>query len=39
LGLNSSLGQIFRRPAGADLTVLVTAVSAALILYAAIGAH
>jgi uncharacterized membrane protein YecN with MAPEG domain len=38
-GLNSSLGQTFERQAGAGLTVLVTAVSAALILYAAIGAH
>jgi uncharacterized membrane protein YecN with MAPEG domain len=38
-GLNSSLGQTFGRQAGAGLTVLVTAVSAALILYAAIGAH
>jgi uncharacterized membrane protein YecN with MAPEG domain len=38
-GLNSSLRQTFGRQAGAGLTVLVTAVSAALILYAAIGAH
>jgi uncharacterized membrane protein YecN with MAPEG domain len=38
-GLNSSLGQTLGRQAGAGLTVLVTAVSAALILYAAIGAH
>jgi uncharacterized membrane protein YecN with MAPEG domain len=38
-GLNASLGQTFRRQAGAGLTVLVTAVAAALILYAAIGAH
>lgn len=38
-GLNSSLGLTFGRQAGAALTVLVTAVAAALILYAAIGAH
>ena len=38
-GLNSSLGQTFGRQAGATLTVLVTAVSAALILFVAIGAH
>jgi len=35
-GLNSSLEQTFGRQAGAGLTVLVTAIAAALILYAAI---
>ena len=35
-GLNSSLKQTFGRQSGASLTVLVTAVSAALILYAVI---
>jgi uncharacterized protein len=35
-GLNSSLKQTFGRQSGAGLTVLVTAVSAALILYAVI---
>jgi uncharacterized membrane protein YecN with MAPEG domain len=38
-GLSASLGQTFGRQAGAGLTVLATAVSAALILYAAIGTH
>jgi uncharacterized protein len=38
-GLNSSLGQTFGRQAGTGLTVLVNAVAAVLILYAAIGAH
>ncbi len=38
-GLNSSLKQTFGRQAGATLTVLVTAISAALILYAAIAMH
>lgn len=38
-GLNSSLEQTFGRQAGATLTILVVAVSAALILYAATGAH
>ena len=35
-GLNSSLKQTFGRQSGASLTVLVTAASAALILYAVI---
>jgi len=35
-GLNSTLKQSFGRQAGATLTILVTAVSAALILYAVI---
>ena len=35
-GLNSSLKQTFGRQSGAGLTVLVTAMSAALILYAVI---
>ncbi len=35
-GLNSSLKQTFGRQSGATLTILVIAVSAALILYAAI---
>jgi uncharacterized protein len=35
-GLNSSLKQTFGRQSGASLTVLVTAVSAVLILYAVI---
>jgi uncharacterized protein len=38
-GLNTSLEATFGRQAGAGLTTLVTAVSAALILYAASGAH
>jgi uncharacterized membrane protein YecN with MAPEG domain len=35
-GLNSTLKQTFGRQAGATLTILVTAVSAALILYAVV---
>jgi uncharacterized protein len=38
-GLNTSLKQTFGRQAGASLTILMTAAAAALILYAAIGAH
>jgi hypothetical protein len=38
-GLNSSLEQTFGRQAGAGLTVLVTAISAGFVLYAAIGMH
>jgi hypothetical protein len=38
-GLNSSLKQTFGRQSGAGLTILVTVISAALILYAASGAH
>ena len=38
-GLNSSLEADFRSQAGAVPTGLVTVTSAALILYAAIGAH
>jgi uncharacterized membrane protein YecN with MAPEG domain len=38
-GLNSSLKQSFGRQSGAGLTILVTVISAALILYAASGAH
>ena len=37
LGLNSTLKQSFGRQTGASLTVLVTAVSAALIIYAVIS--
>jgi uncharacterized protein len=38
-GLNSSLKQTFGRQLGAGLTILVTVISAVLILYAASGAH
>jgi uncharacterized membrane protein YecN with MAPEG domain len=38
-GLNSSLKQTFGRQSGAGLTILVTVISAVLILYAASGAH
>jgi uncharacterized membrane protein YecN with MAPEG domain len=38
-GLNSSLKQTFGRQSGAALTILVTVISAVLILYAAAGAH
>jgi len=38
-GLNSSLEQTFGRQAGAGLTVLVTAIAAGLVLYAAIVMH
>ena len=37
--LNRSLGQTFGRQGGASLTILLTAISAVLILYAAIGTH
>jgi uncharacterized membrane protein YecN with MAPEG domain len=38
-GLNSSLKQTFGRQSGAGLTILVTVISAVLILYAAGSAH
>jgi uncharacterized protein len=38
-GLNSSLKQSFGRQSGAGLTILVTVISAVLILYAASAAH
>ena len=38
-GLNSSLKQSFGRQSGAGLTILVTVISAVLILYAATAAH
>ena len=38
-GLNSSLKQTFGRQSGAGLTILVTLISAVLILYAASGSH
>jgi len=38
-GLNSSLKQTFGRQSGAGLTILLTVISAALILYAASSAH
>jgi hypothetical protein len=38
-GLNASLKQSFGRQSGAGLTILVTVISAVLILYAATAAH